>query len=204
MVKNNVMKLVLITALVISMIGIGSAIAYPPLNDGVCEPDVWIYADPGYLQPDNDADIAINSLVGSYWRGYDGRLALLHLNGNSQMEVSIAEPTACLYVQFASDRNDGMASIYVDGELIWEGNTWAPNALGKPLDMQQMRYLKVTGLEPTAHTIKILTGEQGHVTIYQFGYDRCTSEEIPEFPTVALPIVAIIGLTFIFQRRKEE
>jgi hypothetical protein len=27
--------------------------------------------------------------------------------------------------------------------------------------------------------------------------------EIPEFPTVALPIAAIIGLAFILQRRKE-
>jgi hypothetical protein len=27
-------------------------------------------------------------------------------------------------------------------------------------------------------------------------------EEIPEFPTVALPIVAVIGLMFLFQRRK--
>ncbi|TGC11607.1 hypothetical protein CUN85_01410 [Methanolobus halotolerans] len=28
--------------------------------------------------------------------------------------------------------------------------------------------------------------------------------QIPEFPTVALPIAAILGLAFIFQRRKEE
>ncbi|WMW24097.1 PEF-CTERM sorting domain-containing protein [Methanolobus sediminis] len=29
------------------------------------------------------------------------------------------------------------------------------------------------------------------------------TQEIPEFPTIALPIAAIIGLAFIFQRRKE-
>lgn len=28
--------------------------------------------------------------------------------------------------------------------------------------------------------------------------------QIPEFPTIALPIAAILGLAFIFQRRKEE
>ena len=28
--------------------------------------------------------------------------------------------------------------------------------------------------------------------------------EIPEFPTIALPIAAILGLAFIFQRRREE
>lgn len=28
------------------------------------------------------------------------------------------------------------------------------------------------------------------------------SSQIPEFPTVALPVIAVIGLLFIFQRRK--
>jgi hypothetical protein len=30
-----------------------------------------------------------------------------------------------------------------------------------------------------------------------------TGQEIPEFPTIALPIAAILGLAFFFQRRKE-
>ncbi len=32
----------------------------------------------------------------------------------------------------------------------------------------------------------------------------CTSNKIPEFPTVALPIAAVIGLIFIMQRLKKE
>ena len=31
-----------------------------------------------------------------------------------------------------------------------------------------------------------------------------TRTTVPEFPTIALPIAAILGLAFIFQRRKEE
>jgi len=31
---------------------------------------------------------------------------------------------------------------------------------------------------------------------------RSECERIPEFPTVALPIVGVIGLMFLFQRRK--
>ena len=31
-----------------------------------------------------------------------------------------------------------------------------------------------------------------------------TTVSVPEFPTIALPIAAILGLAFIFQRRKEE
>jgi hypothetical protein len=30
-----------------------------------------------------------------------------------------------------------------------------------------------------------------------------TEQEIPEFPTVAIPMVAIVGLAFVFGRRKE-
>ncbi|MHC1576048.1 MAG: PEF-CTERM sorting domain-containing protein, partial [Methanosarcinaceae archaeon] len=30
------------------------------------------------------------------------------------------------------------------------------------------------------------------------------NQEIPEFPTVALPIAAILGLAFFFQRRRNE
>ena len=32
---------------------------------------------------------------------------------------------------------------------------------------------------------------------------NCPQEEIPEFPTIALPVAAIIGLAFFMQRRKE-
>ncbi|WP_319506380.1 SdrD B-like domain-containing protein [uncultured Methanolobus sp.] len=35
------------------------------------------------------------------------------------------------------------------------------------------------------------------------GIFKKTSEEIPEFPTVAIPMVAIVGIAFVFQRRKE-
>lgn len=31
----------------------------------------------------------------------------------------------------------------------------------------------------------------------------CPDQEIPEFPTIALPMIAIIGLAFVMQRRKE-
>lgn len=31
----------------------------------------------------------------------------------------------------------------------------------------------------------------------------CELEEIPEFPTIALPIIAVLGLAFFFQRRRD-
>ncbi|MCD4703604.1 MAG: PEF-CTERM sorting domain-containing protein, partial [Methanosarcinaceae archaeon] len=43
-----------------------------------------------------------------------------------------------------------------------------------------------------------------HVCMLHFGLDEYNNnQEIPEFPTIALPIAAILGLAFFFQRRKE-
>ncbi|MDF1558275.1 MAG: PEF-CTERM sorting domain-containing protein, partial [ANME-2 cluster archaeon] len=42
-------------------------------------------------------------------------------------------------------------------------------------------------------------GDTGSVTISI----TTNGTEIPEFPTVALPIAAILGLMFLFQRRKD-
>jgi hypothetical protein len=51
------------------------------------------------------------------------------------------------------------------------------------------------GTTPTSAAIS-------HIT-FCFGCDGGQDQEIPEFPTIALPIVAILGLAFFFQRRKE-
>lgn len=34
-------------------------------------------------------------------------------------------------------------------------------------------------------------------------FDNLSYNQIPEFPTVALPVAAVLGLIFVFQRRKE-
>ncbi|WP_292463106.1 PEF-CTERM sorting domain-containing protein [Methanolobus sp.] len=50
-------------------------------------------------------------------------------------------------------------------------------------------------------------GQQADISHVTFCFNEDNGnggiEEIPEFPTVALPIAAILGLAFFFQRRKE-
>jgi hypothetical protein len=55
--------------------------------------------------------------------------------------------------------------------------------------------------DATSDTYLVAVNGKGisHTT---FGWDKCQND-IPEFPTIALPIAAIIGLAFIMQRRKE-
>ncbi|WP_342305075.1 PEF-CTERM sorting domain-containing protein [Methanolobus sp. ZRKC5] len=129
------------------------------------------------------------------------------LDENGYMFIATAYPTDCFCIVFASDSNDGYTNVYVDGEKVWEGDTWAINPTGQPIGAQKIRSLKITGLDNDIHNIIIENPNvdhvhNGHVTIYKYGYN-CQQENIPEFPTVALPVAAILGLAFFFQRRKE-
>ncbi|MDA0524393.1 PEF-CTERM sorting domain-containing protein [Methanococcoides alaskense] len=65
-------------------------------------------------------------------------------------------------------------------------------------------------------TLELKGTEAGSITVYDnegnvwsvdAGHDFASasdSVEVPEFPTIALPVAAIIGLAFFLQRRKEE
>jgi hypothetical protein len=75
-------------------------------------------------------------------------------------------------------------------------------------------------IDPNPTIIEIMSNAPGDATIYQVdigvgtGYavgdvgvtsgSRDITSEIPEFPTIALPVAAILGLAFFMQRRKEE
>lgn len=176
-------------------------------EEGVCDPAYWIYADSNYAQPDDDGILTIESITGPTWVGNDGRLALTSTDASGSMVVNTTLPSSCICVQFASDSNEGNASIYVDGQWVWEGDTDANDVyLGLPLIDQTMRYVYISGLDYDTHSIEINqedTGSSRHVTVYKIGFSDC-NEEIPEFPTVALPVAAVIGLAFIFQHRREE
>ncbi|AAM31815.1 hypothetical protein MM_2119 [Methanosarcina mazei Go1] len=50
----------------------------------------------------------------------------------------------------------------------------------------------------------LVTIKAGSETSIEFGAaSRTVNSQIPEFPTVALPVAAILGLVFIFGRKKE-
>lgn len=189
--------------LIIGMTGLVSAGVGPQVNlvDGIYEPEEWTYADPTFAIPGDK--LVVTAINSSIWQGYAGGLALTQSGGGGTMVIETTEASSCLYIQFASDKNDGLGIVYVDGEKVWEGDTWANVNLAQPLSEQKMRYLEITDLDFEKHTIVIENKESPHVTMYKIGFDRCPPEEIPEFPTIALPIAAIIGLTFLMQRRKE-
>ena len=51
-----------------------------------------------------------------------------------------------------------------------------------------------------------ITDNAGNYDTLHASIDACNTyvNAVPEFPTIALPVAAILGLAFIFQRRREE
>lgn len=58
-------------------------------------------------------------------------------------------------------------------------------------------------VKPSGSTAKITLAAGEYNNEIDAGLFTESNEEIPEFPTVVLPMAAIIGLAFVFQRRKE-
>lgn len=48
-----------------------------------------------------------------------------------------------------------------------------------------------------------LYGEEYTCLCTKIRFDNLTYNQIPEFPTVAFPVAAVLGLIFVFQRRKD-
>lgn len=210
---KNVSFKIISMMLLATLVVIGTASATAPSSpvtlefiDGECSLDVWTYGNHNRITSGFESYFS-SITVGGLWTNADGRLAVLDENG--YMLIETKDPTECFCIVFASDRNDGFAKVYVDGNVAWVGDTWANVPLAQPIGSQTIRSLKITGLESTTHEIKISNLDvannfhDGHVTIYKYGYQCPENSEIPEFPTIALPMVATIGMAFFFQRRRE-
>ncbi|KXS44364.1 MAG: hypothetical protein AWU59_547 [Methanolobus sp. T82-4] len=211
--KNNGIKIsILLLAALAVVIGTASATPSVQLIDGECDLDIWTYGNHDIITSGYE-DYFETSIDGSIWTDDDGRLAIISEGGS--MTISTEYPTECFCIVFASDKNDGYAMVYVDDVMVWEGDTWASTDTENPIEDQKIRSLKITDLDSNTHTIEIVNPDitnsaqvqstecvhNGHVTIYKYGYN-CPTEEIPEFPTVALPVAAVLGLAFLFQRRE--
>lgn len=107
---------------------------------------------------------------GTLWR-YQEWVALQ--SAGSFIEAR-ADSATSVGVQFWGDQNDGVARVLVDGQLVWEGNTYGsdPNYPGNAF----VKYLKISGLPRGPHAIRVehtgVVGAGGgaDVTVYFFGF----------------------------------
>lgn len=96
------------------------------------------------------------------------------------------------------------AQISLDG-----GITWVPydSMQGGNIDFYTEPYYTENQLKEMTVTVKYTgtlgTSANAIIKLSHYCPGGGNTTEVPEFPTIAVPIAAIIGLAFIMQRRKE-
>jgi len=109
--------------------------------------------------------------------------------------------------------NVGLTSVKIYGPEIPGGLTvaagssgsilWTPSTI--PADSLSLDVTTNTAGEVTIKTCLTVGGSNcGESGIIDFGSASQQFDAIPEFPTVALPIAAVIGLVFLFQQKKRK
>lgn len=78
-------------------------------------------------------------------------------------------------------------------------HTWSDAATAQAMTMKVRAISTPTDPQGTVYSFTVIAD----TTASQSASASTTSTSIPEFPTIALPIAAILGLAFYFQRRKE-
>lgn len=98
---------------------------------------------------------------------YKGWLGLI--NPGDSYEILFIEPTDSIGVQFWGDPGDGIAYVYLDNQLVWEGDTEGTDA-NYP-GGAFVKYLQISNLPKIEnHILRIETDQAGGaVTMYFFG-----------------------------------
>jgi hypothetical protein len=128
-------------------------------------PDLVAYANTDHTAPPEGVTIHAECGSGGCWRYYQW---IAFGSSSTYVEAIYGQPTTSIGVQFWGDTNDGWARVLVDGQEVWVGNThgedsnWPGGAF--------VRYLNISGLEKSVHTIRVEGMSQGDVTLYYFGF----------------------------------
>ncbi|MCC4769179.1 PEF-CTERM sorting domain-containing protein [Methanosarcina sp. DH2] len=96
-------------------------------------------------------------------------------------------------------------SVSIEFEDAIIGNMDALLVNGEKLSTSKWNWLITTNtlrIESKTENIQKIEISDGSQCINLIKFDNLRYNQIPEFPTVAFPIAAVIGMMFIFQRRK--
>jgi hypothetical protein len=112
-----------------------------------------------------------------------------NINVNS---ITVTEGAFTISTVNAVYNDDGNIEVTAQGQVA--GYPFDGTMLINPCNME---VLESSGNLYGDIAVLPLSGE------FAFTPRTCQSNEIPEFPTIALPVIAILGLAFIMQRRKD-
>ncbi len=99
-----------------------------------------------------------------------------------------------------------VTSVSIEFEDALVGNMDAILVNGEVLTDSEFNFLIVTDrtlkIESASVPIKSIALSSGLSCVNTIKYDNLRYNQIPEFPTIALPMAAIIGLAFLFRKRE--
>ncbi len=133
-------------------------------------PDVLAYANTEHTASPSEFVITAG---GSLWR-YNQWISVSDADGWIEARTTVA--TTSMGVQFWGDDNDGWATVYIDGVEIWTGDT-------RGSDNQYpggafVKYLQVSGLSNSTHTLRVESDLGQDVTMYFFGLGEVTDSGV--------------------------
>jgi len=133
-------------------------------------------------------------------------------SGNAEFECSQLDHAMCdsSFAFKIDDWGTGMNGTYEEANIVinnsdsytFEWNSESPVCAVIVKGGQGANVYYYDGVYTGTGLVAPEDKEISHVT-FCFTEEDGGIEEIPEFPTVALPIAAILGLAFFMQRRKE-
>jgi hypothetical protein len=85
-----------------------------------------------------------------------------------------------------------------DISVTFSNPTFTPSST-TATDVEVITLTNTAGVEGASYLVTVSAGAYG----VEFGAASRHVDSIPEFPTVALPVAAILGLVFIFGRKKD-
>ncbi|MEL7664297.1 MAG: PEF-CTERM sorting domain-containing protein [Methanosarcina mazei] len=86
-----------------------------------------------------------------------------------------------------------------DISIVFSSPSFTPSST-TDTDIGVITITNTAGIEGASYLVSVSAGAYG----VEFGAASRHVSSIPEFPTVALPVAGILGLLFIFGRKKEE
>jgi hypothetical protein len=125
---------------------------------------------------------------------HQGIWLILSDGGNDlYAQTAFDSPSDCLFVQFYSDWNDGVAEFYIDGSYAGTIDTWNGGRFAVVFD----------GLDVSAHTLKVVAADacepDNHVAIDAMGSSICNV--IPAPGAIFLGSIGI-GIVGWLRRRR--
>ena len=205
------MKKILLIAIAL-IVMIGTAAASPEriqvMDDGTSN----LNTDSPIIIPNDGTTFNIDVLFDLYFVGTENSghtlaLTITPTDGNplvaGEITISAIERDAgAVLGTTTSVAGPSVALIYT-----WDQDNDGTGSINAPTDSDTLD-ISIVSNGPDNRPYLISFSDTGNVLIgtnlYDTGLENRGISNVPEFPTIALPVAAILGLAFIFQRRREE